>query len=154
MPFLIGEAPTDTFTHRVEETGSGPHHVVSFVGLPEHIDVALRAIGESVRIPGSWATVDGQRMSSLVALWNRLDCYRQSLAVADRQAFCAGKAASLQSRLGCGAEACTAPCQFLCTQCTLMETHPTVSIVHPGTQVLAVLGEIEWCPNLARPPHL
>src|SRR5512132_1782350 len=34
----------------------------------------IQVIGESVRIPGAWADIDGLRMSSLVALWNRLDC--------------------------------------------------------------------------------
>ena len=107
-------------------------------------------IGESVRIPGSWATVNGQRMSSLVALWNRLDCYRQSLAAGDRVVYCRMKVASFQARLGCGLLSCSAPCQFLCPQCTLKGNHPTLSIVHPETQVLAVLGEIERCPNFAR----
>lgn len=60
LPFPIGEhSPQQAFSHRIEETGSGLHHVVTFTGLPEHIDLALQAIGESVRIPGAWAAVGG-----------------------------------------------------------------------------------------------
>ena len=106
-----------------------------------------------MRIAGSWATVNGQRMSSLVALWNRLDCYRQSLDAPDPPVFCASKAAALQATVGCSVESCAAPCQFLCRECTLIGIHPPTAIVQPETQVLAVLGEIDWCPNLRRPPH-
>ncbi len=146
QPFAV-----PAFTHVLEETGSGLHHVVTFVKLPEYIELALQAIGESVRIPGAWAAVGGQRMSSLVALWNRLDCYRQSLSSSDRTAYCRNKAASVRTGLGCGLAFCSAPCQFLCPLCTLKDTPLAQSIVHPETQVLAVLGEIDWCPNLARP---
>lgn len=152
LPFPIGEhSPQQAFAHRIEETGSGLHHVVTFTGLPEHIDLALQAIGESVRIPGAWAAVGGQRMSSLVALWNRLDCYRQSLSCSDRVSYCRSKAASVRVGLGCGLAFCSAPCQFLCPLCSLKDTPLAQSIVHPETQVLVVLGEIDWCPNLARP---
>ena len=152
LPFPLREHSLEqAFTHRMEEAGSGLHHVVNFADLPDHIDVALQAIGESVRIPGAWAAVGGQRMSSLVALWNRLDCYRQSLSWSDRPTYCRNKAASVRIGLGCGLAFCSAPCQFLCPLCTLKDTPLAQSIVHPETQVLAVLGEIEWCPNLARP---
>ncbi len=138
-----------TFTQDFESTASGLHLVVNFKNLPQHIDVALETIGESVRIPGAWATVGGQRMSSLVALWNRLDCYRQSLPCADRAAYCRNKVASVRATLGCEQVSCSAPCQFLCPVCSLKDTYITQSIVHPETQLLAVLGEIEWCPNFA-----
>ena len=155
LPHLLGEeAAQQAFTHSLEENGSDRCHVVTFANLPEHIDTALQVIGESVRISGSWATANGQRMSSLVALWNRLDCYRQSLDAPDPQVFCASKAAALQATLGCRVESCAAPCQFLCRECTLIGIHPPTAIVQPETQVLALLGEIDWCPNLRRPPHL
>lgn len=151
LPCPISEHSTEqAFTHGIEVTGSGLHHVVTFADLPEHIDLALQAIGECVRIPGAWAAVGGQRMSSLVALWNRLDCYRQSLSCSDRVSYCRNKAASVRAGLGCGLAFCSAPCQFLCPLCTLKDTSLGRSIVHPETQVLAVLGEIDWCPNLIR----
>lgn len=148
---IRAHSPRHTFTYRIEETGAGLHHAVTFTNLPERIDIALQALGESVRIPGAWAAVGGQRMSSLVALWNRLDCYRQSLSCSDRAAYCRNKAADVRTGLGCGLVFCSPPCQFLCPLCTLKDTHLAQSIVHPETQVLAVLGEIDWCPNLARP---
>lgn len=155
LPHPLGEEEwRHTFSHSVEAHGAERSQVVTFVSLPEHIEVALQVIGESVRIPGSWATVNGQRMSSLVALWNRLDCYRQSLTVADPQAFCMSKAVTLQAKLNCDVGSCAAPCQFLCRECTLISIHPPTAMVHPETQVLAVLGEIDWCPNLRRPPHI
>ncbi|HRB17837.1 MAG: hypothetical protein IT389_14465 [Nitrospira sp.] len=152
LPHLLGEeAWRHTFTRRIDVHGAARSHVVTFASLPEHIDVALQVIGESVRIQGAWATVNDQRMSSLVALWNRLDCYRQSLAVADARIFCASKAASLQAMSGCEAVLCMSPCQFLCRQCAQIGTHPVTGLVHPEAQLLAMLGEIGWCPNLRRP---
>lgn len=155
VPQPLGEASSrHAFTHCIQDYGSYRVQVVSVANLSQHIDVAMQLIGESVRIAGSWATVNGQRMSSLVALWNRLDCYRQSLDAPDPQVFCASKAAALRARLGCRGESCWAPCQFLCRQCTLVGSHPLTAIVQPETQMLAVLGEIEWCPNLRRPSLL
>lgn len=150
LPSKVREAATgEVCTHRLEETDCGPHHVLTFAGLPDSLDLLLRVIGELVRIPGVWATVGGQRMSSLVALWNRLDCYRQSLSHVDRLAYCRGRAARLQALLGCTVSSCVSPCQFVCPQCTM--NPPTTSLVHPETQMLLVFGEVEWCPNLVRP---
>ena len=60
LPCLISEHLTEqAFTHGIEETGSGLQHVVNFVNLPGHVDLALQAIGECVRIPGAWAAVGG-----------------------------------------------------------------------------------------------
>ncbi len=155
LPQPLGEASArHALTHCIQHSGADRVQVVTVANVSQHIDVALQLIGESVRIAGSWATVNGQRMSSLVALWNRLDCYRQSLDAPDPQVFCASKAAALQATLGCAVESCAAPCQFLCRECTLIGIHPPTAIVQPETQVLAVLGEIDWCPNLRRPPHL
>ncbi|MBL8070276.1 MAG: hypothetical protein JNM35_04180 [Nitrospira sp.] len=155
LPQPLGEASArHALTHCIQHSGADRVQVVTVANVSQHIDVALQLIGESVRIAGSWATVNGQRMSSLVALWNRLDCYRQSLDAPDPQVFCASKAAALQATLGCSVESCAAPCQFLCRECTLIGIHPPTAIVQPETQVLALLGEIDWCPNLRRPPHL
>lgn len=150
-PKLSDAATGEDCTLRFAETGCGPHHVLTFPELPRGIDLALRVIGESVRIPGAWATVGGQRMSSLVALWNRLDCYRQSLPHIDRIAYCQGRAAALRSLLGCGVPACATPCQFVCPQCMVKENAQLASLVHPETHMLLVFGEIDWCPNLVRP---
>ncbi|MCW5800044.1 MAG: hypothetical protein LZF60_170099 [Nitrospira sp.] len=38
--------------------------MVTFINLLEHIDLALQAIGESIRISRAWAAVGEQRMSS------------------------------------------------------------------------------------------
>lgn len=114
-----------------------------FVNFPEHIEIALQAIGESVRIPGAWSAVGGQRMSSLVALWYRLDFHRQSRHVPIGWSTDRNKAAGIRTGLGCRLVCCSAPCQFLCPLCTLKGTHLAQSLMHPETQVLAVLGEIE-----------
>lgn len=152
LPSKVREATTDeACTHRIDETDGGPHDVLTFTGLPDSLDLLLLVIGELVRIPGVWATVGGQRMSSLVALWNRLDCYRQSLSHPDRRAYCRGQAARLQVLLGCTVPSCMSPCQFVCPQCMTKENPPTLSLVHPETQMLLVFGEVEWCPNLVRP---
>ena len=151
LPRKVHEAAHgEACTHRIDETGCGPHHVLTFADVPDSLDLMLRVIGELVRIPGAWATVGGQRMSSLVALWNRLDCYRQSLSHPDRQAYCRGKARNLQALLGCAVPSCESPCQFVCPQCAAKGDSPA-SLVHPETQMLLVFGEVEWCPNLVRP---
>lgn len=137
--------------HRIEETGWGPHRVFTFFDVSRSLDLVLRMIGELACIPGTWATVGGQRMSSLVALWNRLDCYRQSLSHVDRIAYCREKAARLKVLLGCDAACCTTPCQFVCPECTARTHTPTESLVYPETQMLLVFGEVEWCPNLVPP---
>ncbi len=150
-PYLLSEHSREqAFTHDVEETGAGLHHVVNFTNLPEHIDLALQAIGEFARIPGAWATVGGQRMSSLVALWNRRNCYRQSLSRPDRAAYCQDNAASIRSGSSCGLVFCSVPCRFSCPLCALNGRPLAQSFGYPQTQVLAVLGEIDWCPNLTR----
>ncbi len=152
LPRKVREAASvGVCTHCIEETACGPHHVLTFAGLPDSLDPLLRLIGELVRIPGTWATVGGQRMSSLVALWNRLDCYRQSLSHVDRIAYCREKAARLKVLLGCDAACCTTPCQFVCPECTARTHTPTESLVYPETQMLLVFGEVEWCPNLVPP---
>jgi hypothetical protein len=146
----LGEASAQhALTHCIQDSGSGRVQVVTLANVSQHIDLALQLIGESVRIAGSWATVNGQRMSSLVALWNRLDCYRQSLDASDPQVFARARWSLFGQRTHCAA-----PCQLLCRECTLIGIHPPTAIVQPETQVLAVLGEIDWCPNLRRPPHL
>jgi len=155
LPYLLGEeAWRHTFIHSLEQSESGRSQVFTFARLPEYIEVALQVLGESVRIPESWATVNGQRRSGLVALWNRLDCYRQSLDVAGRPAFCASQVGTLRAKLNCSVELCSASCQFLCRQCALSGRHPAAAMVHPEAQVLALLGEIDWCPNLCRSAHL
>jgi hypothetical protein len=105
VPQPLGEASAQhALTHCIQDSGSGRVQVVTMANVSQHIDLALQLIGESVRIAGSWATVNGQRMSSLVALWNRLDCYRQSLDAPDPPVFCASKAvrSSGNSGLQCG----------------------------------------------------
>ncbi len=155
LPQPLGEASArHALTHCIQHSGADRVQVVTVANVSQHIDVALQLIGESVRIAGSWATVNGQRMSSLVALWNRLDCYRQSLDAPDPQVFCASKAAGLQPMSGCEVVSCMSPCQFLCRQCAQIGTHLLTALVHPEAQMLAILGEIGWRPNLRRPPQL
>lgn len=137
-------------SHRFEETDAGTYHVLTFPRLPQSIDAVLLVIGALARIPRAWATVGGQRMSSLVALCNRLDCYRQSLSHLDRIAYCRGKAARLQALLGCTVPSCASPCQFVHPQCKAKENPSTASLVHSETQMLLVFGEVDWCPNLVR----
>lgn len=68
-PQPLGEASAqNALTYCIQDSGSGRVQVITVANGSQHIDVALQLIGESVRIAGSWATVNGQRMSSLVAL--------------------------------------------------------------------------------------
>lgn len=152
---MAGTLARQAFSRRItiEEAGHDRYYLVTFPDLPQYIDLALQLIAESVRIPGAWASIDGQRMSSLMALWNRLDCYRQSLDAPDPKVFCRGKVADLFAQHGCRVECCEAPCQFLCRPCGLIDQDNTTPVVMARVQVLAVLGEIDWCPNLRRSPR-
>jgi len=64
------------------------------------IDLAVQLIGETVRLSGAWASVNSKRMSSLARLWQRLNCYRDSLSRPDRERYCREKTAFFNMLVG------------------------------------------------------
>lgn len=120
-----------------------------FPSIPEGIDLAVQLVGESIRLPDAWASVNGTPLSSLTKLWQRLSCYRDSLGAADPARYCVEKSAHFHTLVGCEGHRCPVPCQFICTPCLGLATQDVV-IVMPEKryQAAAEVAEIDWCPRL------
>lgn len=120
----------------------------TFPSLPSGIDLAVQLVGETVRLSGAWASINSERMSSVTKLWQRLNCYRDSLIARDRERYCQQKTAFVNTLVGCEGHRCPVPCQFICTPCMRMTQDQ--SSVDGGDRfaVATELAEISWCPNL------
>ena len=120
-----------------------------FPSLPSGIDLAVQLVGETVRLPGAWASINSERMSSVTKLWQRLNCYRDSLNALDRERYCLQKTAFFNTLVGCEGHRCPVPCQFICTPCMRL-TQDQLSI-DGGDRFRGAteLAEISWCPNLS-----
>ena len=122
-----------------------------FPSLPTGMDSAVQLVGEAVRLSGAWASINSKRISSLTKLWQRLACYRDSLAVHDPAYYCREKAALFNTLVGCETYRCPVPCQFICTPCMGMAQEGTTIYPEKGFEVAATLAEIDWCPGLRLP---
>lgn len=91
-----------------------------FPSLPTGMDSAVQLVGEAVRLSGAWASINSERISSLTKLWQRLNCYRDSLNAPDRERYCPEKTAFFNTLVGCEGHRCPVPCQFICTPCMRM----------------------------------
>lgn len=132
----------------MERVGGEQICVAAFPELPTEIDLALQVVGEAGRLPGAWASIDARPISNLTKLWQRLECYRESLAASDPARHCEEKAELFHTLVGCETRSCPVPCQFLCAPC--MQLSPVNGIGHHGQPIEAVAdsGEISWCPQL------
>jgi len=119
-----------------------------FPSLPSGIDLAVQLVGESVRLSGAWASINSERISSVTKLWQRLNCYRDSLNVPDRERYCLQKTAFFNTLVGCEGHRCPIPCQFLCTPCRHMLQDQSAFEIDNRLAVATELAEIAWCPNL------
>lgn len=125
--------------------------VVTFPSLPTHIDLAVELVGEAVRLPEAWATVNATPLSSLTKLWQRLTCYRGSLGAADPARYCREQAAHFHRLVGCDGVHCPVSCQFICTPCLgLLAQEGGAPLIVPQKryQAAAQLAEVDWCPRL------
>lgn len=141
---LARRAPTFT----VELVDHRRIAVAVFPSLPEGIDVAVQLVGEAVRVPGAWASVNARPQSSLTRLWQRLTCYRDSLAADDPARYCAGKSAHFHMLVGCEGRRCPVSCQFICTPCLEASQGAGVPVSARSYETAAILSEVEWCPRL------
>ena len=128
--------------------------VAIFPSLPKGIDLALQLIGEAIRVEGAWASVNAKPMSSLTKLWQRLDCYRNSLGASDQTRYCREKSALFNTLVGCEHHLCPVPCQFICTPCMKMAQEGSEVEVTQRYDVAVALAEIDWCPNLHLPQQI
>ena len=125
--------------------------IAQFPSLPERVDDALQLIGEAIRFAGAWASVNDRPVSSLAKLWQRIECYRESLMASDPVRYCAERAALFNALVGCDVHRCPVPCQFLCTPCMEMRQDEAPIPEAQRFEVAAALAEIDWCPRLTLP---
>ena len=119
-----------------------------FPSLPTGMDSAIQLVGEAVRLSGAWASINSKRISNLTKLWQRLNCYRDSLDAPDRERYCLEKTAFFNTLVGCEGHRCPVPCQFICTPCMHMTQDQFTIDVENRFEVATELAEIAWCPNL------
>jgi hypothetical protein len=122
--------------------------IAIFSSLPKGVDLAVQLIGEAIHIEGAWASVNAKPISSLTKLWQRLNCYRDSLNALDRGRYCLEKTAFFNTLVGCEEHRCPVPCQFICTPCMRMSQDQSPVEVEHRFEVAMELAEISWCPNL------
>ena len=127
--------------------------IAIFSSLPAGIDQAIQLVGEAVRLSGAWASINSKRISSLTKLWQRLNCYRDSLNASDRERYCLEKTAFFNTLVGCEGHRCPVPCQFICTPCMRMTQDQSTIDVENRFEVATELAEIAWCPNLNLSGH-
>ena len=125
--------------------------IAIFPSLPAGIDKAVQLVGEAIRLSGAWASINSKPVSSLTKLWQRLTCYRESLDADDPLEYCRKKSALFNTLVGCEADRCPVPCQFICGPCMKMEQEGTVVPAADRFVVAAELAEIDWCPRLRLP---
>ena len=141
---LARQAPSFT----MEWTGSGRMNIAIFPSLPTGLDLAVQLVGEAIQIPGAWASINARPLSTLTKLWQRLNCYRDSLEAPDRQRYCLEKTAFFNTLVGCEGHRCPVPCQFICTPCMRMTQDQSAIDAENRFEVATELAEIAWCPNL------
>jgi hypothetical protein len=132
-------------------TIEGQDWIAIFPQLPDAIDLALQIVGESVRIPDAWASMNGRQLSSLLRLWARLECYRESLDAASPEQHCLRKAGKHNLLEGCSGSTCPVSCQFVCMPCRAEIQNGGSPPVEGHFLRLADMAEVEWCPNLHLP---
>ncbi len=144
---LAQQAPSFTMEWR----GGDRMSIAIFPSLPTGIDLAVQLVGEAIQISGAWASVNARALSSLAKLWQRLNCYRDSLNAPDRGRYCLEKTAFFNTLVGCEAHRCPVPCQFICTPCMRMSQDESPVDVERRFEAAMELAEIAWCPNLKMP---
>lgn len=133
----------------IEEHNGRRTAVAAFPAIPEAIDLAVALIGDAVRLSDAWASVNDSRLSSLTKLWQRLVCYRDSLAAPDPVRYCREQSAHVHALVGCEGHDCPVPCQFICRPCLALQAQD-ILIIRPEKhyRAAAEAAEVEWCPRL------
>ena len=122
--------------------------IAIFYSLPAGIDLAIQLVGEAVKLSEAWGSVNFKRISNLTKLWQRLNCYRDSLNAPDRERYCREKTAFFNTLVWCEGHQCPVPCQFMCTPCMRLIQEQSILDVDNRFEVATELAEIAWCPNL------
>ena len=134
--------------------GEARTFLASYPDLPKDLDLAVRLIGEIISLPNVQATINSRPVASLSKFWSALLCYRDSLGEHDKQAYCARQADRVGEAAGCPAWTCQARCPFICTRCLQVVRREGAPPVSDQLKAIAVLAEVDWCPNLRLPSSL
>jgi hypothetical protein len=141
---LAQQAPTFT----IEWVNNQRMAISIFSSLPTGMESAVQLVGEAIRFSGAWASINSKQISSLTKLWQRLNCYRDSLDTPDRERYCLEKTAFFNTLVGCEGHWCPVPCQFICTSCMRMTQDQSTIDVENRFEVATEPAEIAWCSNL------
>lgn len=145
---LARRAPSFT----VERVENRRMAVAIFPSLPACIDLAVELVGEAVRLPDAWASMNAVRVSTMTKLWQRLTCYRDSLGASDVRRYCLEKSAHFHALVGCEGQECPVSCQFICRPCLHTREDEGAVRAPESYAAAAIQAEIDWCPRLALPP--
>jgi hypothetical protein len=143
-PLLARLAPV----FRTEGEGELLAYIANYPALPQHLESAVRLVGEVVNLPAVRLWINGRRVGSLTKFWSALLCYADSLREPDPRAYCLRKSARLSDVSGCPAETCVSHCQFICTRCLAVTRETEAPPVSVQLRAIALQAEVEWCPNL------
>ena len=152
-PKLSDAATGEDCTFRfAEETGCGPHHVLTFPELPR-VSISRSARSASL---SAFQECGPRSVGSGCRVWSPCGTgwtvHRQSLLTSiESPVYCQGGRRLCDHCWAVGPCVCDSHCQFVCPQCMVKENAQLASLVHPETHMLLVFGEIDWCPNLVRP---
>ncbi len=146
---LAQRAPSFT----VEWTGHRRMAVAIYSSLPNGLNEAVQLVGESVRLPGAWASLNAKPLSSLTGLWQRLSCFQDSLRAPDAARYCHERSALFHQLVDCAAQRCPVSCQFMCRPCLTQELANQRASHTERWRLAAVSAEIDWCPQLQLPDH-
>ena len=132
----------------MEADDQGPAYVAHFEDFPQSVDVIAQLIEESRDPHEIRITVDGRPIANPVTFYHTLICYRESLGVPDRMAYCAQQASRVGDAGGCPDRTCLSHCQFMCSRCVAVSRDRGAPPMSIQFLELARRAEVDWCPNL------
>ncbi len=132
----------------IEAEGVPRAHLAHFPDLPAEIYQAARLIGEALNLPQVSVTVNSRSVVNLSKFLSVLLCYAESLGEQDKEAYCSRQADRIGEAAGCPVWTCHARCPFMCARCLQLVRNAGAPPVEEQLRAIAVLAEVDWCPNL------
>lgn len=130
--------------------GSGTEkiHVATFDDLEQSLDQAVRLVDEVIGLPRVQVSINHRPVANLTKFLSALLCYRESLGEQEKAAYCGRQADRVGEAAGCPVWTCQARCPFICTRCLQVVRQEGAPPVTDQLKAIAVLAEVDWCPNL------
>ncbi len=132
----------------IEAEGATRAHVAHFPDLSSEIYQAARLIGEVLSLPRVSVTINARSVVNLSKFLSTLLCYGESLGEQDKEAYCARQADRVGEAAGCPVWTCHVRCPFICARCLQVVRNAGATPVEEQLKAIAVLAEVDWCPNL------